>query len=76
MEIIRQAADPKCSSHLENSIKQVDFILDHKVFSHPLKGLFGLSGLKHDVDFVSVLQVIQNVHLFALFLTFVLPRVH
>ncbi|KAF9464098.1 serine carboxypeptidase S28-domain-containing protein [Collybia nuda] len=56
MEIIRQAADPKCSSHLENSIKQIDFILDHKLFSHPLKALFGLAGLKHDVDFVSVVQ--------------------
>jgi hypothetical protein len=58
MELIRVSADPKCSSHIQNSIKQIDVILDHRYFAHPLKGLFGLAGLKHDQDFVSVLEVI------------------
>jgi hypothetical protein len=57
MEVIRVSADPKCAFHLENSIKAVDLILDQRIFSSRLKALFGLKGLKHDEDFVSMLEV-------------------
>ncbi|KAF8073998.1 serine carboxypeptidase S28-domain-containing protein [Lyophyllum atratum] len=56
MEVIRKAADPKCSSHLENSIVTIDNILDHPRLAPYLKGLFGLKDLQHDVDFVSLLE--------------------
>ncbi|KAF8228544.1 peptidase S28 [Tricholoma matsutake] len=56
MDVIRIYADPKCSAHLENSIKAIDFILDQRIFSSRLKALFGLAGLEHDEDFVSVLE--------------------
>lgn len=57
MEVIRVSADPKCALHLENSINAIDLILDQRIFSSRLKALFGLKGLKHDEDFVSVLEV-------------------
>jgi hypothetical protein len=57
MDVIRLAADPKCSSNLEKSILTIDSILEKRVFSKPLKSLFGLGGLKHDEDFVSLLMV-------------------
>lgn len=57
MEVIRKAAEPKCSSYLENSISTIDSILAIRPLRRPLKGLFGLAGLKHDEDFVSLLQV-------------------
>jgi len=56
MDVIRVYADPKCSSHLVNSINAIDLILDAHVFTPRLKALFGLEGLQHDVDFVSVLE--------------------
>jgi len=56
MEIIRKAADPKCSSHIENSISTIDTILAIPQLKTVLKGLFGLADLQHDEDFVSVLQ--------------------
>ncbi|KAG6830564.1 hypothetical protein H0H92_016015 [Tricholoma furcatifolium] len=56
MEVIRLAADPKCSSHLENSIAVIDHVLDQPHFRGLLKGLFGLKGLEHDEDFVSLLS--------------------
>ncbi|KAG5653760.1 hypothetical protein H0H81_010847 [Sphagnurus paluster] len=56
MEVIRLAADPKCSSHLENSIKTIDQILDHRIFVGRLKALFGLKDLEHDEDFVALLE--------------------
>ncbi|KAJ3833081.1 serine carboxypeptidase S28-domain-containing protein [Lentinula raphanica] len=56
MDIIRRYADPTCSSHLQESIKTIDTILDHRVLSTPLKALFGVHGLKHDVDFVSLIE--------------------
>ncbi|KAJ7617546.1 serine carboxypeptidase S28-domain-containing protein [Mycena polygramma] len=55
-EIIRAAADPVCSGHLENSIKTIDSILASGRFTGPLKSLFGLSDVRHDDDFVSVLE--------------------
>ncbi|KAF8236003.1 hypothetical protein L208DRAFT_1253713 [Tricholoma matsutake] len=56
MDFICIYADPKCSAHLENSIKAIDFILDQHIFSSCLKALFGLAGLEDDEDFVSVLE--------------------
>jgi hypothetical protein len=57
MDVIRIYAEPKCSSHIENSIKTIDLILDHRVLSSRIKALFGLAGLEHDDDFVAVLEV-------------------
>lgn len=57
MDVIRVYADPKCSSHLVNSIKAIDYILDAHIFTPLLKALFGLENLQHDEDFVSVLVV-------------------
>ncbi|KAK7022095.1 serine carboxypeptidase S28-domain-containing protein [Favolaschia claudopus] len=56
MEIIRNAADPVCSRHLENSIKTIDSILSSGRLKQPLKALFGLSDLRHDDDFASVIE--------------------
>ncbi|KAI0695544.1 peptidase S28 [Cytidiella melzeri] len=60
MEIIRQAADPKCSAHLENAVGTIDGILAQEgpigiVMKNRLKGLFGVAELEHDEDFVSLL---------------------
>ena len=57
MEVIRKAADPKCSSHLEKSIVTIDILLNFPPLAAGLKALFGLKDLKHDEDFVSLLQV-------------------
>ncbi|KAF8895639.1 serine carboxypeptidase S28-domain-containing protein [Infundibulicybe gibba] len=56
MDIIRTAADPKCSAHLVNSIRVIDAILAEGKLTHVLKSLFGLSGLESNQDFASVLQ--------------------
>ena len=64
MEIIRQAADPKCSSHLEKSIVTIDTILNIPRLGHSLKALFGLKDLEHDEDFVSLLEVSLTYFLF------------
>lgn len=57
MEIIRGAADPKCVSHLENSVNIIDTILLTGIFKKQLKGLFGLADLAHDDDFASTISV-------------------
>jgi len=59
MDVIRNAAEPKCSAHLVNSISTIDAILMNgpEIFKRQLKNLFGLGGLKHDEDFASVLEV-------------------
>jgi len=57
MEIIRQAADPTCSSHIQNSINIIDTILLTGLFKKQLKGLFGLADLEHDDDFASTISV-------------------
>ncbi len=59
MDVIRKAADPKCSLHLVNSINTIDHILANgpELAKRTLKGLFGLSGLEHEGDFASVLMV-------------------
>ena len=55
MEIIRNAAEPTCAQHLENSINTIDALLGTPL-RDPLKALFGLADLEHDEDFVSVLE--------------------
>ncbi|KAN0131018.1 peptidase S28 [Lactarius tabidus] len=55
MDVIRLAADPKCSSNLVNSITTIDSLLKIRTLRGQLKKLFGLGGLASDQDFVSVL---------------------
>ena len=57
MDVIRLAADSKCSSILVNSINTIDSLLKVNTLRVPLKKLFGLGGLASDQDFVSVLTV-------------------
>ena len=59
MEIIREAADSKCSDHIVNSISTIDSVLDSSpsFFKRQLKNLFGLGDLEHDEDFASILEV-------------------
>jgi hypothetical protein len=63
METIRQAADPKCSAHLESSIKTIDSILTRgddpisRAMKNRLRSIFGLAGLEHDEDFASLIEV-------------------
>ncbi|THU97122.1 peptidase S28 [Dendrothele bispora CBS 962.96] len=59
MDVIRKAADPTCSKHLQNSVETIDAILAHDthgLLAKPLKALFGIHDLKHDVDFVSLIE--------------------
>ncbi|KAH7925596.1 peptidase S28 [Leucogyrophana mollusca] len=56
MEIIRAAADPTCSTHLEKAISTIDSLLAIPHLRVALKALFGLAGLEHDEDFASVLE--------------------
>ena len=61
-DIIRQAAEPSCSSHLEKSIQTIDKILAQdgpigKLLQRRLKGLFGVGDLEHNDDFASLLEV-------------------
>jgi hypothetical protein len=55
MDVIRLAADTKCSSNLVNSITTIDSLLKIRTLRGQLKKLFGLGGLASDQDFVSVL---------------------
>jgi len=59
MDIIREAADAKCSNNIVNSISNIDNILSNapSFFKRQLKNLFGLGDLEHDEDFASVLEV-------------------
>lgn len=56
-EIIRLAADPECSASLQTSVEAIDNVLSIPGLKRVLKGLFGLAGLEHDDDFVSLLEV-------------------
>ncbi|KAI0291929.1 peptidase S28 [Multifurca ochricompacta] len=56
MDVIRLAADPKCSSNLVNSITTIDSLLKIGPVRRSLKNLFGLGELESDQDFVSVLR--------------------
>ncbi|KAH7883989.1 peptidase S28 [Phlebopus sp. FC_14] len=55
-EIIRRAADPTCSAHLENAAKTIDSLLAVPHLRQFVKALFGLHALENDDDFVSVLE--------------------
>ena len=57
MEIIRQAADPKCAQHLEKSIQIIDHLLSVPFLNRRVKALFGVADLEHDEDFVSLIEV-------------------
>lgn len=59
MEVIRTAADAKCSSNLVNSIREIDAILAHSpnFIKRQLKRLFGLQNLENDDDFASMMEV-------------------
>lgn len=55
-DVIREAAESKCSKTLEDSISTIDSLLEVPFLAKRLKSLFGLSGLEN-VDFTSVLTV-------------------
>ncbi|KAG8220180.1 putative extracellular serine carboxypeptidase S28 [Butyriboletus roseoflavus] len=55
-EVIRKAADPTCSAHIENAITTIDFLLQLPYLKGIVKALFGLQALEHDDDFASVLE--------------------
>lgn len=59
MDVIRTAADPKCSAHLVKITSTIDSILTNapEIFKKSFKALFGLQELEHDDDFVSTLMV-------------------
>ena len=56
-DIIRRAADPRCSAHLEHSIGVIDVLLKVPHLKKHLKALFGLEELEHDDDFASLIEV-------------------
>ena len=56
MEIIRQAADKRCSRNIERTIKTIDHLLETPL-RKSIKQLFGLGELEHDDDFMSLLSV-------------------
>ncbi|KAI0030992.1 peptidase S28 [Vararia minispora EC-137] len=56
MDVIRTYADPVCSANLVHSIATVDTLIKIPIIKDRLKGLFNLSGLASDQDFVSVLE--------------------
>lgn len=65
MDIIRTAADPKCSAHLENTIETIDGILAREdriglFLKQRLKALFGVADLEHDDDFASLVEVCKK----------------
>ena len=57
MDVIRRSADRRCSRHLENLAVMIDSMLSHPGTRKAVKALFGLSGLEHDYDFVSTIEV-------------------
>ncbi|KAF8628691.1 hypothetical protein AX15_003751 [Amanita polypyramis BW_CC] len=57
MEIIRNAADSKCSGRLQNAIKTIDGLLDYPHAARAIKSQFGVPDLAHNEDFVSLLQI-------------------
>lgn len=61
-DIIRTAAEPKCSYHIQKSIETIDRLLSTKRLAHPIKALFGLPDLQHDEDFVSLLEASDFMH--------------
>ena len=68
MDVIRLAADAKCSANLVHSIALIDTLLKVPVARTQIKSLFGLANLTHDVDFVSLISV--RVPLFPLIMSY------
>jgi len=54
-DVIRKAANPTCSRHLEKSVEYIDLVLATKILAKPLKSLFGLEEL-HDDDFTTAIS--------------------
>ncbi|KIM30824.1 hypothetical protein M408DRAFT_327787 [Serendipita vermifera MAFF 305830] len=54
MDIIRTAAPTTCSNLIQESMAHIDTLIVNPVSRAPLKALFGLQGVQHDDDFVSV----------------------
>ena len=59
MEIIRRAADLKCSGNLQASIQIIDGLLRAPITRTAIKSLFGVAALEHDEDFVSLIEVVR-----------------
>lgn len=57
MEVIREAADPKCSARLEGAIKTIDSLLAKNLTARIIKSQFGVSDLEHNEDFAALLEV-------------------
>ncbi|KAG7088068.1 hypothetical protein E1B28_012099 [Marasmius oreades] len=55
MDVIRLAANATCSRNLVGSVKRIDAILAKGTQTAALKKQFGITDLKHDVDFVSLI---------------------
>ena len=55
-EVIRKAANSECMSRLETAVLQIDSIIADGKHVKPLKALFGLQNITHDVDFVSTIS--------------------
>ncbi|KAI0755028.1 peptidase S28 [Daedaleopsis nitida] len=56
MEIIRRAADIKCSGNLQLSIGIIDSMLGNPLTRKSIKALFGVAALEHDEDFASLIE--------------------
>jgi hypothetical protein len=54
MDIIRTGAPEKCSQLIQASMAHIDSLILNPMSKTPLKTLFGLQGIEHDDDFVSV----------------------
>ena len=59
MEIIRRAADLKCSGNLQASIQIIDGLLRAPITRTAIKSLFGVAALEHDEDFASLIEVLR-----------------
>lgn len=57
MEIIRRAADVKCSGNLQLSVQIIDGLLGSPLTRTAVKSLFGVADLEHDEDFASLIEV-------------------
>jgi hypothetical protein len=57
MEVIRRYAPKNCSTALEEGIQVIDNFLDNAKTKPIIKGLFNLTGITHDDDFASTIEV-------------------
>lgn len=56
MDVIRTGAPSKCSELIQSSMTHIDTLVVNPIANRPLKALFGLQGIEHDDDFVSVVS--------------------